>query len=142
MFTVGEAQTLLPVLEALIRRAQGAARRAGELDEEMQSLSRRIFLAGGMRVDVSAEARRRAERDKSAQEVKSAVEEIGEIGVRVQDLDAGVLDFPCMVNGETVLLCWRVGEPAILHWHGESDGYDKRRSLELLFGKNGRERPN
>lgn len=142
MFTLGEAQMLLPVLEGLLGRAQTAAARASELDEEMQVLSRRIFLSGGMHVNIPVVARRRAERDKAAQEIKTAIEEISEIGVRVQDLQAGVLDFPCLVNGQTVMLCWQMGEASILHWHGEEDGFERRKPVEQLFGKTERERPN
>ena len=61
-FTLGEAQTLLPVLEALLLRAQQAAIRGAELELAMEALNRRIFLAGGMSVDVVAAARRRAAR--------------------------------------------------------------------------------
>jgi hypothetical protein len=56
-----EAQTLLPVLESLLRRARSTALKAGEIEAEMQRLSHRIFLAGGMHVDIAAAARRRAE---------------------------------------------------------------------------------
>ena len=61
-FTLEEARTLLPVLGALLRRAREAALRAGGLEGEMQELSQRIFLAGGLHVDVAEAARRRAER--------------------------------------------------------------------------------
>src|ERR1039458_9823602 len=58
-FTLSEAQTLLPVVEALLRRAQTAGVRAGELEREMQELSQRIFMSGGMHVNVAQAARRR-----------------------------------------------------------------------------------
>jgi hypothetical protein len=141
-FTLSEAQTLLPVLESLLRRAQAAAWRAEELEREMQALSQRIFMAGGMRVDVQAAARGRAERERGAQEAKDSLAEIDAIGVRVQDFEAGLLDFPCVVDGRTVLLCWRLGEMAIAHWHSEEDGYGGRKPLETLFGKSERERLN
>ena len=64
-FTLSEAQTLLPVLEALLRKAQAAGARSGELEREMQQLSQRIFLAGGMHVNVAQAAKRRAEREKA-----------------------------------------------------------------------------
>jgi len=133
---------LLPVLESLLRRAQGAAMRAGAVDAEMQELSQRIFLSGGLRVDVAAAARRRAEREKAVREAKDSLEEIDAIGVQVQDLEAGLLDFPCQAEGKTVLLCWKLGEPAIAHWHGEEDGFAGRKPVETLFGKSERERPN
>lgn len=93
-FTLSEAQTLLPVVEALLRRAQAAGLRAGELESGMQQLSHRIFLSGGMHVDVSVAARRRAEMDKAVQEAKDTLAEIEEIGVQLKDLEQGLLDFP------------------------------------------------
>jgi hypothetical protein len=141
-FTVAEAQVLLPVLEALLRRAQAGAIRADELEEEMQGLNHRIFLAGGMHVDLVAAARRRAERDKSAQSAKDTLAEIDAIGVKVQDLEEGLLDFPCQLGGETVLLCWKLGEPMITHWHGMEEEYSARKPLDGRFDKSERERPN
>ena len=141
-FTLSEAQTLLPVLESLLRRAQGSASRAAGLEREMQEMSQRIFLSGGMHVNVAVAARRRAEREKATQEAKDALEEIDAIGVRVQDFEAGLLDFPCVVEGRMVLLCWRLGEPAIAHWHSQEDGFAGRKPVEMLFGKSRRERLN
>ena len=141
-FTVAEAQMLLPVLESLLKRAQSMVERAGGCEAEMQQLSQRIFLSGGMHVDVVAAARRRAEREKSVQAAKDTLSEIEAIGVKVQDLASGLLDFPCTRNGETVLLCWRLGEPVIGHWHGLEDEASERRPLDARFEGGERERPN
>jgi hypothetical protein len=134
-FTLGEAQTLLPVVEALLRKAQDAQVRAEELEYEMQQLSHRIFLSGGMHVDVSAAARRRAERDKAVQSGRDTLAEIDSIGVQVKDLELGLLDFPYVMDGKTVLLCWKLGEPAITHWHTEEEGFAGRKPLDARFGK-------
>jgi hypothetical protein len=121
-FTLSEAQTVLPVVEALLRRAQAAATLAGELEQEMQQLCHRIFLSGGMHVNVSAAARRRAERDKAVQEAKDTLGEIDSIGVVVKDL-------------KPVLLCWKLGEPAIAYWHTEEEGFAGRKPLDPQAGK-------
>ncbi|WP_158792324.1 DUF2203 domain-containing protein [Granulicella sp. L60] len=134
-FTLGEAQTLLPVVEALLRRAQTAGTKAAELEHEMQLLSHRIFLSGGMHVDVASAARRRAEREKAMQETRDTLSEIDSIGVQVKDLEQGLLDFPCMMDGRTVLLCWKLGETAITHWHTEEEGFEGRKPLDSRFGK-------
>ena len=134
-FTLSEAQTLLPVLGSLLRRAQAAASRATVLEQETNERRQRRLLSGGLHVNVATVARRRAEREKAEQEAKDAVGEIEAIGVRVQDFEAGLLDFPCAVDGRTVLLCWRLGERAIAHWHDEGDGVEGRRPVEMLFGK-------
>jgi hypothetical protein len=134
-FTLGEAQTLLPVVEALLKRAQEAALRAGELEQEMQVLSHRIFLSGGLHVDVGTTARRRAERDKAVQEAKDTLAEIDSIGVQVKDLQEGLLDFPSVIDGKPVLLCWKLGESAIGYWHTEEEGFAGRKPLDDRFGK-------
>ncbi len=137
-FTLSEAQTMLRVLEALLRKAQGAGSRVGELETEIQQLSYRIYLSGGMHVDVTSAARRRAERDKAAQEGKDALAEIEAIGVEVQDLEEGLLDFPCIMDGKTVMLCWKLGEDSITHWHGPEDGFAGRKPLDARFGRSER----
>jgi hypothetical protein len=141
-FTLSEAQTLLPVLEALLRKAQAAGSRAGELESEMQQLTQRIFLSGGMHVNVVQAARRRAEREKTLQEARDTLLEIDEIGVQVKDLEKGLLDFPCVVDGQTVLLCWKLGEKEIGFWHTTEDGFAGRKPLDARFGKTQRERLN
>ena len=134
-FTLSEAQTLLPVVEALLRKAQAAAAEAGEHEREMQQLSHRIFLSGGMHVDVSAAAHRRAEREKAVQEAKDTLAEIDSIGVQVKDLEDGLLDFPSVMDGKPILLCWKLGEPTIAHWHTEEEGFAGRKPLDPRFGK-------
>ena len=141
-FTLSEAQILLPVLEALLVRAQRSARRSAELELEMEILNRRIVLSGGMQVDLRSAALRRAERDKAVEEASAAAGEIEEIGAKIHDLEAGMLDLPCQLENEAVMLCWRVGEPTIEYWHEESEGAAERRSLDWRFGRGERERPN
>ncbi|MEO6981793.1 MAG: DUF2203 domain-containing protein [Edaphobacter sp.] len=141
-FTLNEAQTLLPVVEALVLRAQAAGSRAGEIEEEMQQLSHRIFLSGGMHVDVTTAARRRAERDKAVQVAKDTLAEMEEIGVQVKDLEQGLLDFPAVIDGKAVLLCWKLGEKEIGYWHSPEDGFAGRKPLDGRFGKTERERLN
>ncbi len=109
-FTLSEAQTLLPVLESLLRSAMQAKALIEEVDAEMQSLANRIFVNGGTLVDIVSVARRKAEREKAMQRAKDAVAEIDATGVQVKDLDIGLLDFPCVVEGEVILLCWKLGE--------------------------------
>jgi hypothetical protein len=141
-FTLSEAQTLLPVLEALLRKAQAAGARSAELEFEMQQLTQRIFMSGGMHVNVAQAARRRAERENALKEAEDTLAEIDEIGVQVKDLEKGLLDFPCLMEGETVLLCWKLGEKEIGYWHTTEAGFAGRQPLDARFGKTERERLN
>ncbi len=139
-FTLEEARTLLPVLEGLLRRASEAKQEAEKAEGFLQELNRRIFLAGGMMVDVAKAARQRAERTHGIQQAKDAVEEIMSIGVQVKDLDTGLLDFPYKLEGEVVLLCWKMGEPDIEWWHGVDDGFRGRQPLDERFARESKSR--
>ncbi len=141
-FTYEEAQTLLPVLGALLLKAREAAIRAQGLEEEMQALSQRIFLSGGLHVDVSAAARRRAEREKAMQEARSTIEEIEQVGVTVSESEDGVLEFPTLLDGRTVLLCWKTGQDSITEWREVEDEGSVRRAVDARFFRRERERPN
>lgn len=142
MFTLAEAQTLLPVLESLLKKAQQAGTKAAELEAEFERLRQKIFLAGGTHIDVGSTARRRAERDKALQETQDTLSEIDEIGVQVKDLEKGLLDFPCAVEGKTILLCWKMGEKEIGYWHSEEEGFAGRKPIDARFGRNDRQKPN
>ena len=129
-FTVAEAETLLPVLESLLRSAIESKKLIEQVDGEMQALASRVFLNGGTSVNIVAAARRKAERDKALQQAKDAVAEIDATGVQVKDLDIGLLDFPCLVGEEVILLCWKLGEKGITHWHGMEEGFAGRKPID------------
>jgi hypothetical protein len=129
-FTLDEAHSLLPVLESLLRTAISNKKIMEEVEAEMQALTHRIFLNGGTHIDVVATARRKAERGKAEQRAKDALAEIDSIGVQVKDIDTGLLDFPCVVEGSVVLLCWRMGEASITHWHSTEEGFAGRKPID------------
>ena len=142
-FTLEEATTLLPVLQALLRRAMEGKRLIEDVEKEQQDLRHRVLLSGGLLVDVPVVARRRGERDKATQDIKDAIAEIDSIGVQVKDLDIGLLDFPCAVDGEIVLLCWKYGEEKIQFWHGVEEGFRGRKPIdERIPRSKKKEKPN
>jgi hypothetical protein len=129
-FTLEEAQSLLPVLESLLRTAIDGKKLIEAVDAEFQELAHRVFLSGGLLVNIIEAARRKAEREKTIQRVKDTLAEIDSTGVRVKDLDIGLLDFPCQVDGRTVLLCWKLGEKGITHWHDTREGFAGRKPID------------
>lgn len=129
-FTLEQAEMLLPVLKSLLKQAMEGRQRVHQIEKELRDLKHRIFLSGGLLVDVTAAARRRAETVKAYQAIKDATAEIDAIGVQVKDLDIGLLDFPCLVDDEIVLLCWKYGEEKIEHWHGLEEGFAGRKPID------------
>lgn len=132
-FTLDEAQALLPVLESLLKRAIEAKQAGESIADELQQLSRKIFLSGGMSVNIADVQRQRTALEALMQRAKDALAEIDAIGVQVKDLDTGLLDFPCRIDGEIVLLCWRMGEERIDFWHSVEDGFRGRQPIDERF---------
>ncbi len=141
-FTFDEAQTLLPVLEGLLRNAVESKQTIESVDSEFEELRQRIFMNGGTSVDIISFARRRAEKDKAVQKAKDTLAEIDSIGVQVKDLDTGLLDFPCVVEDQVILLCWKMGEKGITHWHGMEEGFKGRKPIDERITKSKKKRPN
>jgi hypothetical protein len=132
-FTLEEAQSLLPVLESLLKRAIEGRRSAQAAESGLNEVAQRIYFAGGMKVNTAEVARLRAEMDSQLKRVQESIAEIDAIGVQVKDLEAGLLDFPCRVDDEIVLLCWRMGEAAIAHWHTMESGFQGRQPVDERF---------
>jgi hypothetical protein len=134
-FTLQEAESLLPVLESLLRTAIDGKKLIEAVDTELQELAHRVFLSGGLLVNIVHMARRKAEREKTIQRVKDTLAEIDSTGVQVKDLDIGLLDFPCEVEGRTLLLCWKLGEKGITHWHSTTEGFAGRKPIDEKIAK-------
>jgi hypothetical protein len=131
-FTLEEAQNLLPRVERLL---QEAMRVKPEYDEALAAVNRmkeRVHVMGGTLVDREAAVERRKAREAASKKLRSAVEEILELGVQIKDIDTGLIDFPTRFRGREVYLCWKLGEPAIEYWHGE-EGFRGRKPIDRDF---------
>ncbi len=137
-FTLEEAQGLLPVLESLLKRALDSKKLIETIDGEFEELTHRIFLEGGMLLQVGQWSARKAERAKAMQAVRDSLAEIDAIGVQVKDLDIGLLDFPCQVGDQIILLCWKLGEARITHWHGTEEGFAGRKPIDATIANPGK----
>jgi hypothetical protein len=141
-FTLDQARALLPVLRPLLQQAIAGKNRTQLIDEEFKQISAQVTLRGGMELDVAGLARRKAEREVALQQAKDALAELDAIGVQVKDLDLGLLDFPYQAGDRVVLLCWKLGEADIKHWHGTDEGYMGRKPLDQLRDSAEPTRPN
>ncbi len=129
LFTLDEANRLLLSLEPLMRRLaekRQALREHQEVLEEFRAAAGKS--GGGMPGGRFGEARIEAER--LTGEIEEALRRTETWGCMVKDLDQGLVDFPSRRAGETVLLCWRLGEASIQYWHGLEEGFAGRKPLE------------
>lgn len=124
LFTREEAEALLDEIAALLERGralvqeQRAARASGSDD-------------GGRRNGHIRPAEAAAEAHGSAlAELRAILQQLDEIGVVVRDFESGLVDFPSLLRGRVVFLCWRIGEPPhIAWWHDVDAGFAGRQPL-------------
>jgi hypothetical protein len=64
--------------------------------------------------------------------MESSVRRIDEWDVTLRDIGSGLIDFPALVGGRPVWLCWRLGEAEIAYWHAHDEGFSGRRPLAEL----------
>lgn len=57
-------------------------------------------------------------------------DELEEVGCELKDYDLGLVDFPARIDGRQVLLCWKLGEPAVMFWHDLESGYAGRQPIQ------------
>jgi hypothetical protein len=129
-FTPEEANAELahvrPLVEQLVANRQEHAA-ALERQEELEGKIR----GNGGGIPPAELAQATAEVDAVARRLARLVDEITSHGAQVKDLDSGLVDFPALHHGETVLLCWQLGEEEIAWWHRMDDGFAGRRPLPL-----------
>jgi len=142
-FTLEQAEQLLPQVESALRDAISYKGEYEQAETECQEFQRRVMMSGGMLVDHDQLLGRKNRRDAAALRLREALEKIQECGCLVKDLDMGLVDFPTLLNGEEVYLCWKLGEPGIQFWHGIHEGFRGRKAIDREFIEQHQgERPN
>ena len=69
-------------------------------------------------------------------QMQAGVARLVEAEITLRDIPTGLIDFPALVNGRPIWLCWRLGEPEVGHWHRQDEGFGSRRPLaELPTGR-------
>ena len=121
LFTVEEANALLPKLRRLLEEAR--ARRDAMLEKapDLQPILEASTSNGG--------GKKCSEFGVDAYRLHLAVGRITELGVVLKDLDSGLLDFPHSRGGRVVFLCWHPPEERIGFWHEIEAGYAGRHPL-------------
>jgi hypothetical protein len=129
-FTQEEAnealETVRPLVERLVEARQRLVHAAGKLEDVEGRVSGN---GGGLDPDRVHELQERAA--EAAADIAGLVTELEAAGVQVKDLDQGLIDFPAKhpEQGDTVLLCWRLGEDEVAHWHSLEEGFAGRKPL-------------
>jgi len=129
-FTPEEANAALEQVRPLVEQLVAGREEHALAVERQEELERKIRGNGGG-IPPAELASATAEVDAVARRLARLVDEIASHGAQVKDLDSGLVDFPALRRGETVLLCWQLGEDEIAWWHRVDDGFAGRRPLPL-----------
>ena len=69
-------------------------------------------------------------------QMQAGVARLVEMDITLRDISTGLIDYPALVSGRPIWLCWRLGEAEVAHWHAHDEGFDARRPLsELPMGR-------
>lgn len=119
-WTPDQANALLPIVGDTVRRLRDARRRLVEHGYDS---------ALGELADTTGGAWPGAEQARASVEVALGFERLERLDLVVRDLERGLVDFPSLIDGREVYLCWLLDEPAVGHWHGVEAGFAGRRPL-------------
>jgi hypothetical protein len=130
LFTPEEANEALALVRPRVERMVEQRRELLRLGRDLGGVRATVAGNGG-RLDPRRVNELQESVAAATAELASLVEEINDLGLQIKDLDSGLVDFPAThpETGDTVLLCWQLGEPDVAHWHGLEEGFAGRKAL-------------
>lgn len=84
---------------------------------------------GGPGMDEAEAQRIRLRMQGIVDQMAAAVARIDALGITLRDIERGLIDFPALVEGRAVWLCWQLGETDVAFWHEFDSGFGSRRPL-------------
>jgi hypothetical protein len=129
LLAVKEVDKMIPQVELLLSHVDTLRHRIRELQISRGKSSEKS--------DAKAIAQNQLQRsqiDFLLKAIQDDIQEIQAIGGVIKDLDMGLIDFPGLVRGQEVWLCWKRGEPRVRYWHALHEGYAQRQSLDRPGG--------
>jgi hypothetical protein len=122
LFTLAEANCLIPQLQEYLIAVKQAKAVLLRTKDEVKRASAKAPLGGGSLAGPHYIT--------ALEQISENLQAIQELGVLVKDLDIGLCDFPHMLNGRVVYLCWKLGETEVQWWHEINSGYTGRQPLD------------
>jgi hypothetical protein len=122
IFTLAEAQSLLPRLRSLLKEIVEEWERVRNLNPDVQKARDKAQYDGFSKSGV--------EYVESVSHLMFLIQQIKDMGVLLKDADKGLCDFPYLRHGRVVYLCWQLGEDDIQFWHEIETGFAGREPLD------------
>jgi hypothetical protein len=128
VFTIEQANAMLPLVRAITTDLTTLARDVVDRRQRLAAFSKRTSATAN---DPYAEELRSMQQSLAddAQRLQEYIEELRQLGVEPKGAIEGLVDFPAILDGRPVYLCWKLGEPEVAHWHELDAGFAGRQSL-------------
>ena len=119
-YTVEQARALLPQIREWLAEIHQLRRRLKQIDQRLAQMVAGGADAGGESVNAQV---------KLLGELQHVVQEFERRQIQIKDLDRGLIDFPAIMAGREIFLCWEQDEDDIEFWHDLDAGYAGRERL-------------
>lgn len=128
LFTPEQANAVLPLVRAITADLASLARDVIDRRERLDTLvaSRDRNTRDPYREEL---AHVEDELESDTKRLQEYIEELRELGVEPKNPPEGLIDFPSLMDGRVVYLCWKLGEPEVQHWHELDAGFLGRQPL-------------
>jgi len=128
LFTIEEANATLPLVRAITSDLVELSRDVVDRRQRLAQLTAGRNLQSGDLYDEEL-AQIAEELQKDEMRVGEYVDELRELGLEPRGLTEGLVDFPSMMDGRMVYLCWKLGEDEVAYWHERDAGFAGRQPL-------------
>src|SRR5258708_1321963 len=129
-YTREEARAMLPQARKWLGQVRAAQKTMSKCDDRIVQISRGGADVGGNSVN---------EMIRSMVSLREVAGQLAANEIQIKDLERGLVDFPAIIGGKEVFLCWEDGEEDIEHWHDLDAGYSGREPLEFRDRPDGME---
>jgi hypothetical protein len=119
-YTRDEARALLPQVRQWLKELQDSRNRMAQQDKRIAQILAGGYDAGGDLVNQWL---------RTVVQTKGVLQHFAKHEIQVKDLDRGLIDFPAILGGREVFLCWEQDEEDIEFWHDLDTGYAGRERL-------------
>src|ERR1051325_968970 len=119
-YALEEARALLPHVRLWLKRTRQLRDELQKIDQKLTEMAEPGRDLGGPTVNLWI---------RTVVEMKDVLLEFHRREIQIKDLDRGLIDFPAIMAGKEVFLCWEQEEEDIEFWHDLDTGYAGRERL-------------
>ena len=128
-FTIATATATLPLVRRIVEEFVSLSQEISDTQERLAFTSS----DRNGRTDVYSNELRsvRIETDKKSLRLEKCIDELLALNTLAGSASEGFVDFPAHRSGQAICLCWKLGEPGVMHWHGVDEACNNRRLVDL-----------